>query len=150
MIKPMSFFWNKGLFLIAVHLALVIVLALGVFVGDIHSIQTDINSERWYFMNRGLPKIWSGVALAESAVLFPLVKVPFYKIHLESARFQRMIDLSVFVPMVLMMLLPSYVLVFMLKKATDENRGLRLFFLTGYLLFTLLSMGVFWVWISRV
>jgi len=100
--------WSLQATLIALSLAVFITFATGIFMSSVRV--QKYTDTHWYYINRGVPTAWSGVSNPGSQVDFPIVKAPFISVTAHGERFDKIIDLQVFLPVFAIATLVSYVI----------------------------------------
>jgi hypothetical protein len=129
-------------------LSLLITLFIGCFANSPshHVFQSDT----WYYVNRGYPA-YAGVALKDSMLPFPLVKAPFISIPEENGTlFMKVIDLSIFLPFLIILNEAINYLVSKIVKSHIKNKSWNLFFTLGPIFFLFLALFVYFGWFSRI
>ena len=144
-------FYNFKAAILATILALVLTLFIGIFANAPANMDKSFSGKYWYYINRGYPEPWAGLALTESKVDFPLVRVPF--LSTEDGRGKRLvkiIDLSRFIPIFIVTFLISYVPSYIFSKAVDENKKLFPFLVVLNVALFAILLFIYFSWFSRI
>jgi hypothetical protein len=144
-----KFFIIKA-FLVSLIVSISFCFFSGIFWNSSKPYKAEFNQNHWYYLNRGIPKIWSGVSKSNSSVNLPLVKAPFLESNLEGEKYNKIIDLSVFIPLVLIVILLVYPFSFIIVKASEENKDLNFFIIPAYVFLGLLLVFLYYFWFPRI
>lgn len=111
----------------------------------------SFSGKYWYYLNRGYPEPWAGLALAKSRVDFPLITIPF--LYAEDGRgteLVKIIDLSKFIPIFVVAFFISYIPSLVFAKAIDENKKLFPFLVVLDVALFAILLFIYFSWFSRV
>src|SRR3989338_9957788 len=106
------------------------------------------SAQRHFYINRGYPIAWAGVSAINKNVEFPLVKAPFIvsKLSIDGSKWSKIIDLKVFIPTFMAMLVIFYRLLLPITKKINAIR--HSFFLLApiYLILLAACKFVYFSW----
>lgn len=114
--------------ILTLGIAFIICFFLGSFANAPKTMDQSFDGKYWYYINRGYPVAWAGIALTNSQIEFPLVKMPFLTRNNDGKEFVKIIDLKIFTPLLLITFFLSYLPAFIFAKAVNENKHLLIFF----------------------
>jgi hypothetical protein len=124
---------------------LLVSFSIGCFV-NMNSTTSTFSKDTWFYVNRGYPVAWAGVALKEKGINLPIVAVPF----LQKDEYVKVIDLKIFIPLFLLSFLFLYLPAFIFTKAVDENKKLFPFFVVVNVSILLCFLFVYFFLFSRI
>ncbi|MDR0463157.1 MAG: hypothetical protein LBG64_02980 [Pseudomonadales bacterium] len=113
--------WNWKILILTIPLALTICFLAGAFMGT--PIRLIFPNDNSCFINRGIPIAYAGVCNPSLTIDFPIVRAPFIILDVLGDTYYKIIDLSVLMPMFLVMLIPTYVTILYLKKKLEINNN---------------------------
>jgi len=149
-------FWNFKTCILSFQIAFILCFFLGIFwnlEGNPHSIKTQVyNQNHRYYINRGLPIPWAGISASDKSVGFPIVKAPFITKTLseDGSRWNKVINLKVFIPLFSFLFLISYITLFLFNKILGKNfKAFGIFTLAASILF-LVSIFTYFFWFPRI
>lgn len=142
-------FLNLGTFILAFQLAFASCFLLGIFWNS-NTRSEAFNDSRWYYINRGSPAPWAGISKLSLPVDFPIVKAPFLMSEINGDKFVKIIDLSIFFPLFLKVLLVSYVFAYAFFKAVEKNKDLRKITIYSYTSLVLIDIFSYFFWFSKI
>lgn len=139
-------FWNLKAFVVAFQISFIFCFFIGIFNNSINTAPT-IYKNRWFWINRGYPVAWSGVTLPKLSVDFPLIKAPF--LTREGDSWAKIIDLKIFLPLFIAVLVVAYPFIFVSFKAEENNESFNLILISGYILLTFACIYFYVFWFPR-
>lgn len=147
----MNIKFNFKAFVTAFLIALTLSFSLGIFANAPKDMTESFEGEYWYYINRGYPVAWAGVMLVDTKISLPFVHLPFISLFDgQGTEFGKIIDLSIFVPLILGFLVVFYIPVYFFVKAVDENKKLNLIFVFSNVFIFLLFIYIYLVGFSRL
>lgn len=146
-------FWDIKAFVLAFEVAFAFCFFLGIF-WHYPTRSEELNQNRWHYINRGYPISWAGVTKSSLPVDFPLIKAPFLERQIFGDSYTKIIDLSIFFPLFLVVFLTIYSFTFIISKAAKENENLKVFLMPFYLfltaVFTVACIFFYFFWFPRI
>ena len=138
-------FSNTKVFVLALQAAFIICFFSGIFWH--HPVRIQVfDQDSWYYINRGYPVSWAGVSNPSFPVDFPVVKALFLMREVDGGRYEKVIDLGVFLPLFLVVLLMVYPITLAFFKAVENNRLSSRVFVLSFVLFTLGCIFSYFIW----
>lgn len=141
--------WNLKAFILAFQIAFSFCFFIGIFANSL-DIKPTHTENRWFYISRGYPVAWAGVTKPNLGVDFPIIKAPFLTKSIGGESYAKIINLSIFIPMFLTVLLISYPITFVFSKATEENKTLNIILYPSYVFLTLASIFFYFFWFPRI
>lgn len=104
------------------------------------------------YVNRGYPKAWAGISAIDKDVEFPIIRAPLITSRepFEGKEFNKIIDLTIFLPLFITTFLIVYIFTFFFGKASDENKSLNIILIPIYLIMFLACIFVYFFWFPRL
>lgn len=114
-------------------------------------VETYDENHRFY-INRGYPIAWAGTSALDKKVDFPIIKVPFVTRILrdDGSKWNKIIDLKVFLPLFASVFLISYIFTFLFINTIKKSRYLKYILFPIYTVLLLLGIFVYFVWFPHV
>lgn len=142
-------FWNLRAFILAFQIAFVFCFFIGIFWN--HPVRVEVfNDNRWYYLNRGYPVSWAGVSKPSLSVDFSVIKAPFLTNGIYGDTYDKIIDLSIFIPFFLAILFLTYPIGFVLSKAAEENKSFNIVLIPVLIVLTLGCIFFYFFWFTRI
>jgi len=137
--------------ILAILISLAITLFIGCFANPPKNMDESFSGQYWYYLNRGYPEPWAGLALADTEVELPLIKLPILRVDDEiGASYVKIIDLGRFVPILIVVTLISYIPSFLFAKAVRKNKKLSSIFVGTSIGMLVISILIYFTWFVRV
>lgn len=131
--------------------SLLITLFIGCFYNSPSDKDKFYEGNNWYYLNRGYPKPWSGVASLEYQAVFPQVKMPFLKMYDDNgAQLFKIVDLEVVFPYFAFICLIMYLPYYIFSRAVAENKSLSIFLHGTNIILVLLLFFIYFFWFPRI
>jgi hypothetical protein len=146
--KSKQNFWNIHVFVLAFLITFIFSFFIGIFVSPVR-IQV-FGEDQWYYINRGYPTSWAGVSKVHLPVEPPIVKAPFISAEIMGDTYHKIIDLRVFLPFFLAVLLFAYPLTFAVYKFIEESRYSHIVLKVLYVGLTLACIFFYFFWFPRI
>lgn len=142
-------FWNLKAVILAFLIAFAFCFFMGIF-SNSKGIKPTFTVNRWFYISRGFPVAWAGVTKPDLEVDFPIIKAPFLISEIKGDKYNKIINLSVFAPLFLSVLLIVYPFAFIISKASDENKSLNIFLVPIYFFLTIVCIFFYFFWFPRI
>ena len=136
--------WSWKIATVVVLLSLILCFFLGSFANAPFA-HNNFNERSWYYINRGYPVPFAGVSLASRPVDLPVMKLPFLVRTMGTDTFDKVMDLRVFLPMLLITVVILYPLAFSVIKAFE---GMKLYRVTFLPVLIVLILVLVWSYFS--
>lgn len=141
--------WNLKAFILAFQIAFMSCFFIGIFHN--YTRIEKFTSDSWYYINRGYPIPWAGVSKSSLSLDFPIIKAPFLTREFYGNTHTKIIDLAIFLPLFIIVLIAAYPIGFILSKAVEENKFLNIIILIpSYILLTLGCIFFYFFWFPRI
>lgn len=141
--------WDLKAFILALQISFIFCFFIGIFWN--HPVRVEVfNENSRYYINRGYPISWAGVSKPSLPVDFPIIKAPFLISQIEGDSYAKIIDLSIFLPLFLAVLLIAYPITFVFSKASDDNKALNIILIPSYIFLTLVCIFFYFYWFPRI
>ncbi|HVZ67751.1 MAG TPA: hypothetical protein VG917_05850 [Patescibacteria group bacterium] len=136
--------WSLKAVILSFGIALGIMLFVGIFWTSVK--YENYDKTHHFYLNRGLFGTWAGEGSPNTKVYFPFVKVPFVETiePLGNNKIAKIIDVSIFVPDLLVIMLICYPLALAIVRSLDKKYN---FF---YLIIFVLDCWLYFSWFPRV
>lgn len=142
-------FWNLKAFILAFQIAFIFCFFIGIFWN--HPVRVEVfNENSWYYINRGYPISWAGVSKPFLSVDPPIIKAPFLTSEIYGDTYDKIIDLSIFLPLFLGVLLVAYPITFVFSKAAEENKSFNIILVPSFILLALGCIFFYFFWFPRI
>lgn len=142
--------YNPKATIFAFILALTLCLFLGLFANAPANMNDSFKGTHWYYINRGDPQAWAGVALNKSGVDFPIIKLPFLSMGYERTKFVKIIDLRVFIPTFIAAFILTYIPALIFAKMVDRYKKLLPIYVVLNIITFIVAIYIYFSWFPRI
>ena len=143
--------WNWKAAILAFEVAFVFCFFVGRFWNP--PIITKLyDSKHQFYINRGYPVAWAGTSAINKVVEFPIVKAPFLikELRINGSKWEKIIDLRIFIPLFMTVLLISYAVSFPLAKVSEENKNFSFILFPTYFILLISCIFFYFFWFSTI
>jgi hypothetical protein len=151
MVKTLAFYnyWDLRAFILSFEMAFVFCFFIGIFWNP--PVRMEVFNERsWYYINRGYPISWAGVSKPNRTVNFPIIRAPFLTNEISQDKYDKIIDLRVFIPLFIAILLGSYVIAFIFSYFAKKNKFINLILVSNIVILIFISIYSYFFWFPRI
>ncbi len=135
--------------ILAFQLAFIFCFFLSIFANNPPRI-TNYGQTHWYLINRGYPRAWAGTSLPDKKVDFPIIKAPFTTVEIDNNTFVKVIDLSLFIPMMMIAMATSFPFTWVFTKSLEKDKMANAIFGLIFFILSLLGVIFYFFWFLRI